>query len=137
MEIIKEILDCNKDAQETFQLTSKVDKEKSKPKPEESISERVKLKNEQIAEIKREEKNINNLSFKKYFTNYLSLSDKYKKLHETENEGNEDQVYSIKQVLNRLKEAIKNVPKDKKFIIKENKNIINIFEFILYLNQLE
>ena len=135
LEIIKEILDCNKDAQETFQLTSKVDKEKSKPKPEESISERVKLKNEQIAEIKREEKNINNLSFKKYFTNYLSPSDKYKK--ETENEGNEDQVYSIKQVLNRLKKAIKNVPKDKKFIIKENKNIINFFECILYLNQLE
>ena len=75
--------------------------------------------------------------FKKYFTNYLSPSDKYKKLHETENEGNEDQVYSIKQVLNRLKEAIKNVPKDKKLIIKENENIINIFECILYLNQLE
>ena len=75
--------------------------------------------------------------FKKYFTNYLSPSDKYKKLHETENERNEDQVYSIKQVLNRLKEAIKNVPKDKKLIIKENENIINIFECILYLNQLE
>ena len=80
---------------------------------------------------------MNNLLLKKYFTNYLSPSDKYKKLHETENEGNEDQVYSIKQVLNRLKEAIKNVPKDKQFVIKENKNIVNNFECILYLNQLE
>ena len=74
---------------------------------------------------------MNNLLLKKYFTNYLSPSDKYKKLHETENEGNEDQVYSIKQVLNRLKEAIKNVPKDKQFVIKENKNIVNNFECIL------
>ena len=36
-----------------------------------------------------------------------------------------------------MKEAIKNVSKDKKFIIKENKNIINIVKCIIYLNQLE
>ena len=40
-----------------FSLASKVDKEKSKPKPEESISERVKLKKGKIAEIEKEEKN--------------------------------------------------------------------------------
>ena len=33
----------------------------------------------------------------------------YKKLRETEGERNEDQVYLIKEVLNRMKKAIKNV----------------------------
>ena len=75
--------------------------------------------------------------FKEYFTIYRSPSDMHKKLGETEGKKNEDQVYLIKEVLNRMKEAIKNVSKDKKFIIKENKNIINIVKCILYLNQLE
>ena len=52
--------------------------------------------------------------FKKYFANYLSPSDMYKKLRETEGERNESQVYSIKKVLKRLKETIKNVSNDKK-----------------------
>ena len=34
LNIIQEILDYNKDAQKHFQLASKVDKGKSKPKPE-------------------------------------------------------------------------------------------------------
>ena len=67
-----------------FSLASKVDKEKSKPKPEESISERVKLKKGKIAEIEKEEKNINNELFKKYFANYQSPSDMYKELRNTE-----------------------------------------------------
>ena len=53
-----------------FQLASKVDKQKSKPKTEESIAERTKLRKERIAGIKKEEKNINNELFKKYFTDY-------------------------------------------------------------------
>ena len=40
--------------------------------------------------------------FKKYFTNYQSLNDMYKKLRETEGERNEDQVCLIKEVLNRM-----------------------------------
>ena len=39
-----------------FGLASKVDKGKSKPKTEESIAKRVKLKNNWIAEIEKEEK---------------------------------------------------------------------------------
>ena len=44
LEIIKKILDYNKNAPKYFQLASKVDKKKkkSKPKAEESIAERVK-----------------------------------------------------------------------------------------------
>ena len=55
----------------------------------------------------------------------------YKKLRETEGERNESQVYSIKKVLKRLKETIKNVSNDKKLIIEENKKIINIADNIL------
>ena len=37
-----------------------------------------------VAEIEKEEKNIDNELFKSYFTIYQSPSDMYKKLHETE-----------------------------------------------------
>ena len=47
--------------------------------------------------------------FKEYFTVCQSPSHMYKKLGETEGERNEDQVYLIKEVLNRMKKAIKNV----------------------------
>ena len=75
--------------------------------------------------------------FKNYFANYQSPSDMYKKLCDTKGKKNNDQVYLIKEVLDRLKEAIKNVSEDKKIIIKENKMIINIAEHILYFNQPE
>ena len=68
--------------------------------------------------------------FKKYFTNYQSLNDMYKKLRETEGERNEDQVCLIKEVLNRMKKAIKKVPEDKKSMIEEKEKIINITENI-------
>ena len=49
-----------------------------------NIEESVKLRRRRIAEIEEEEKNINNELFKKYFTNYRSPSDMYKKLCKTE-----------------------------------------------------
>ena len=84
LKIIKKILDYNKNAQKNFLLLSKVDKRKLEPKPEESNAERVELKTEKIAEIKKEEKNIKNELFKNFFTNYRSPSDIYKMLRETE-----------------------------------------------------
>ena len=39
----------------------------------------------------------------------------YKKLRETEGEINEDQVYSIKKILDEIKKEIKNAPKNRKF----------------------
>ena len=69
LEIIKEILDYNKNIQKNFQLPSKADKGKSEPKLEKSTSEKTKLRRERIAEIKREEENINNLTFYYYFIN--------------------------------------------------------------------
>ena len=58
-----------------------------------SIAERVKLKNNRVAEIKKEE---NNKLFNYYFSKYQNPSDMYKKLRETKDKKNEDQVYSIK-----------------------------------------
>ena len=71
---------------------------------------KVKLRRRRIAEVEEEEKNtINNKFFKEYFTNYRSPSDMYKNLSMTEGERNEDQVYLIKKVLDKMKETIKNV----------------------------
>ena len=53
--------------------------------------------------------------FKHNFTNYQNPSDMYKKLRETEGEINEDQVYSIKKILDEIKKEIKNAPKNRKF----------------------
>ena len=84
LEIIKKILDYGKSAQNIFQLASKVDKGKSGPKPGESIAERVKWKKGTIAEIKKEENNINNELFKRYFTDYQIPSDMHKRFCEIE-----------------------------------------------------
>ena len=67
LKIIEEILNYNKEAQKTFSIASKVDK--SEPKIEQTITKRVRLGREEITEIKEEE-NINNKLFKKYFTTY-------------------------------------------------------------------
>ena len=75
--------------------------------------------------------------FKEYFTNYQSPSDMYKKLRMTEGERNEDQIYVIKKVLDKMQKTIKNVPENKTFKIEYNKKIINIVERIFYLNQLD
>ena len=75
--------------------------------------------------------------FKEYFTIYQSPSNMYKKLRETEGKKNEDQVYSINKVLNKMKKSIENVPENKRFKIEENEKTINIVERILYFNQLD
>ena len=61
----------------------------------------------------------------------------YKKLCETDGTRNENRVYLIKEVLNKMKRDIKNLSENRKFMIKENKKIINIVECILYFNQLD
>ena len=61
--------------------------------------------------------------------NYARQKEKKKK--------NEDQAYLIKEMLNRMKEVIKNVSKNRKFKIEENEKTINIVERVLYFNQLD
>ena len=59
----------------------------------------------------------------------------YKKLREAEGEWNEERVFLIRKVLNKMKRIIENV--NRKFMIEENEEIINIVERILYFNQLD
>ena len=61
----------------------------------------------------------------------------YKKLRKREGEINENRVYLIKEVLNRMKKVIKNVPENKKIMIEENEKVIDIVERIFYFNQLD
>ena len=124
----------NNKAQKIFPLASKVDKIKSEPKLEESIAERMILRKGMVAETKKQEKTLNNELFKKFFTDYQSPSDMYKKLRKAEGRKNEDQVYLIKEVLNRMKEAIKNVPENNALIIEENEKILLKIFFTL-INQ--
>ena len=58
----------------------------------------------------------------------------YQNLRETEGTKNENENL-IKNVLNKLKKAIKNVPENNTFMIEENEKIINIVKNILYFNQ--
>ena len=58
--------------------------------------------------------------FKKYFTNYQSPSDMYKKLREKEVERNENWVHLIKLVLDRMKKIVKNVSENREFMIEKN-----------------
>ena len=56
LEIIEKILDYNKEAQKLFYHASKVDKRKSKPKIEESIAERTKLRKPKLNITAKKEK---------------------------------------------------------------------------------
>ena len=60
----------------------------------------------------------------------------YKTLCKTEGEWSEQRVFLIREVLNKMKKVIENVPGDRKFKIEENEKINNIVERILYFNQL-
>ena len=124
LRIIEEILDYIKGAQKFFSILSKVDK--WKPRLEESIARRIKLRRERIVETEGAEKNIYNKLFKNYFTNYRNPSDIYKNLREAEGSRNENRVYLIKEVLNRMKKVIENVSKNRTFTIEEHEKIINI-----------
>ena len=74
--------------------------------------------------------------FEEYFTICQSPSNISKKFCMTEVTRNENWVYLIKKVLNRMKKIIKKVPENRKFKIEENEKIIDIVEHILYFNQL-
>ena len=56
------------------------------------------------------------------------------KLGNVKGEINKDQVYLIKKALIKIKNIVKNVPKDRRFKIEENEKIIDIVQRILKLN---
>ena len=58
-----------------------------------------------------------------------------KRLSDAWGETNKNQEYSINAKLNKLKDIVKNVPKDKAFKIEKNEKIIDIVQRILELNR--
>ena len=74
-----------------------------------------------VAEIEKEEKNIDNELLKKYFTDYESPSSINIKLRKTEGKKNEDQVYAIKKVLDKIKNLLKKCLKIKNLRLKNTK----------------
>ena len=103
---------------------------------ERSIAERTKLKRRRLDEIKRKEQNINNELFKKYFIDYQSPSNMYKKLSKTEGAMNEVRVDSTKKVLSKLQRITDYVTKVNAFKIEENEKTIDVVERILEFNRL-
>ena len=81
--------------------------------------------------LKRKEQNINNELFKRYFIDYQSPSNIYKKLRETEGAVNKVRIDSTKKVLSKLQRIVDYVSKDNAFNIQENEKIIDIVERIL------
>ena len=81
-----------------------------KPKSEEYIAERIKLRRQRSDEIVEKEKIINSKFFEKYFR-YSSPSDMYKALNErTGLEENKAQVNTIESRLANLMEVFKSSP---------------------------
>ena len=64
---------------------------------------------------------------KEHFTNnYQSPSDMYEKLREAKGEKNENRVFLIREVLNKMKKVIENMSENKRFNMEENEKVINI-----------
>ena len=83
--------------------------------------------------INKRKENINNELFKEYF-NYSNLDTIIKRLKDTSEERYKNMIELINKKPTKMKNILKNVPKDKVFKIEENEKIINIVERILELN---
>ena len=57
-----------------------------------------------------------------------------RRLGDAKGDVNKNQVYLIEKALTKIKNIVRNVPKDKTFEIKENEKVIDIVEKILELN---
>ena len=99
--------------------------------------ENLKLKElkKNLTNIKAKEQNISNNLFKHYFTKYQSTSNMCKKLSDPKSTVNEFQLKPIKEKLAKLKKITENSPKNEKYKITENKNVMDIVELILYFDE--
>ena len=61
----------------------------------------------------------------------------FRRLRDSSDERNKDMVESINKKLTKMKNIVKNVPKDKVSRVEENEKIIDIVERILELNSEE
>ena len=69
-----------------------------------------------------------------YYFNYLSPDIMFERLRDSSDEKNKSMVESINEKLTKLKNIVKNVPKDEVSKFEENEKIIDIVERILELN---
>ena len=124
LKIIEESRDNNNRAQKNFLVVSRVDKEKLKPKPEERVAERVKLRRQKsenkdlnyfLKQIKVEQKNIDIAWFKNKF-NYERPDKMLKYFHDLEETSDYNQAtFSIEGNFEKFSNVVKNIPKvDKK-----------------------
>ena len=91
-------------------VASEVHKGKSERKSEESNAERTKLRRERIAEIKREEKNINNKLFDYYF-GYLNPSNICNRLINVTGETKTNRIDTINKQLKMINLRVKKMKK--------------------------
>ena len=82
--------------------------------------------------INKRKENINNELFKEYF-NYSNLDTIIKRLKGTSDKRNINMIELINKKSTKMKNILKNVPKDKVFKIEENEKIINIVKGFLSL----
>ena len=100
---------------------------------EKSIAETAKLRRQRLDEVKKREENINNKLFNYYFK-YSIPSNMISRLSDAKGELNKEQVYFINKQLTKIKNIVKNMPKDNKLKTKENEKIIDVVERIVELN---
>ena len=83
--------------------------------------------------MSKRKKYINKKLFNYYF-NYSNPDSMFKRLRDSSDEKNKSVVESINEKLTKLKNIVKNVPKDEVSKFEENEKIIDIIENILELN---
>ena len=101
---------------------------------ERNIAEGVKLRRQKLDIINKKKENINYELFNHYFS-YLNRIIMLERLKDASDERNKDMVEPINKKLTRMKDIVKNVPKDKVSRVEENEKIIDIVERILELNR--
>ena len=133
--LLRKTLDYNENVKKLFRFASKVDRGKSEPNTEESIADRMKLRRQKLDIIaKTNKKGKKNRMLFNYYFDYLSPDIMFKRLRDVSDKKNKNLVESIDKNLTKMKNIIKNVPKDEVSRVEENEEIIDIVEKILELN---
>ena len=96
--LLKKFLIIIKKLKKFFIVQQKLIKKKSKPKIEESIAERIKLRRQKLDIITKKKEKINNTMFNYYF-DYSNPEIMFKKLRDESDEKNKKMVKSINKKL--------------------------------------
>ena len=97
-----------------------------------NIAQRIKSRRQRLDITNKKKENIDNKSFSHYF-DYSNPDTMLKRLRDASDEKNKFMVESINKKLTKMRNIVKNVPKDKAFKIEENEKIFEIVERFLSL----